>query len=39
VITVNTDEQAIARSGDNTENKGYEAAIAAIEMVQLLREI
>ncbi len=39
VITVNTDEQAIARSGDNSENKGYEAAVAAIEMVQLLREM
>ena len=39
VITVNTDEQAIARSGDNTENKGYEAAMAALEMVRLLREM
>jgi 6,7-dimethyl-8-ribityllumazine synthase len=39
VITVNTDEQAVARSGRNNENKGYEAAIAAIEMVRLLREI
>src|SRR5438874_2712200 len=38
VITVNTEEQAAARSADNTENKGYEAAMAAIEMVQLLRE-
>jgi 6,7-dimethyl-8-ribityllumazine synthase len=39
VITVNTDEQAIARSGDNNENKGYEAAMAAIEMVELLRRM
>lgn len=39
VITVNTDDQAVARSGDNTENKGYEAASAALEMVQLLREM
>ena len=39
VITVNNDEQAIARSGNNTENKGYEAAIAAIEMVQLLQQM
>jgi len=39
VITVNTDEQAVARSADNNENKGYEAAMAAIEMVRLLREI
>ena len=39
VITVNTDEQALARSGPNTENKGYEAAMAAIEMVEVLRQI
>ena len=39
VITVNTDEQAVARSGDNNENKGYEAAMAAIEMVDLLRRM
>ena len=39
VITVNTDEQAVARSGINTENKGYEAAMAAIEMVDLLRRM
>src|SRR5215831_15833010 len=39
VITVNTDEQAIARSGNNNENKGYEAAMAAVEMVQLLRQM
>jgi 6,7-dimethyl-8-ribityllumazine synthase len=39
VITVNTDEQAVARSGDNNENKGYEAAMAAIEMVELLRRM
>ena len=39
VITVNTDEQAVARAGTNNENKGYEAATAAIEMVRLLREI
>ncbi len=39
VITVNTDEQAIARSGNNKDNKGYEAAMAAIEMVHLLRRL
>ena len=39
VITVNSDEQAIARSGNNPENKGYEAAMAAIEMVELLRQM
>src|SRR5262245_29340282 len=36
VITVNTDDQALARSGANTANKGFEAAMAAIEMVNLL---
>ena len=39
VITVNNDEQAAARSSGNSENKGYQAAMAAIEMVQLLREM
>src|SRR5437868_12936179 len=39
VITVNSDEQAEARSGENKENKGYEAAMAAIEMVHLLRRM
>jgi 6,7-dimethyl-8-ribityllumazine synthase len=39
VITVLTDEQAVARSGKNSENKGYEAAAAAVEMVNLLREM
>jgi 6,7-dimethyl-8-ribityllumazine synthase len=39
VITVNSDEQAAARSGDNAENKGYEAANAAMEMVELLRRM
>jgi 6,7-dimethyl-8-ribityllumazine synthase len=39
VITVNTDEQAVARSGTDEGNKGFEAAMAAVEMVNLLREI
>ena len=39
VITVNSDEQAFARSGAGEGNKGYEAAMAAVEMVKLLREI
>jgi 6,7-dimethyl-8-ribityllumazine synthase len=39
VITVNSDEQAAARSQPNAENKGYEAAAAAIEMVRLLSQI
>ncbi len=35
VLTCFTDEQAIARSGDNPENKGAEAAVAALEMINL----
>lgn len=35
VLTTFTDEQAIARSSDNEANKGREAALAAIEMVNL----
>ena len=39
VITVNSEDQALSRCAPNKENKGYEAAVAAIEMVQLLSEI
>ena len=35
VLTVNTLDQAIHRSGGNVGNKGIEAALAAIEMVRL----
>ena len=37
VLTADTDEQAMARSVPGPENKGYHAAQAAIEMVQVLR--
>jgi 6,7-dimethyl-8-ribityllumazine synthase len=37
VLTTFTEEQAIARSSGNDENKGREAALAAIEMVNLKR--
>lgn len=37
VLTVNTIEQAIERSGTKAGNKGAEAAMAAMEMVSLLR--
>ena len=36
VITANTPEQAEARSGELEDNKGYEAAISAIEMADLM---
>jgi 6,7-dimethyl-8-ribityllumazine synthase len=37
VLTADTDEQAIARSVPGPDNKGYHAAQAAVEMVQVLR--
>ncbi len=39
VITPNNFEQALARAGENKKNKGYEAALAAIEMAQLVRAL
>ncbi|MCO4770536.1 MAG: 6,7-dimethyl-8-ribityllumazine synthase [Deltaproteobacteria bacterium] len=39
VLTVDTIEQAIERAGTKMGNKGAEAAIAAIEMVDLLRKL
>jgi len=39
VITCNTMEQAVARSSRGTGNKGWEAALAAIEMANLLKSI
>lgn len=37
VITCNTREQAVERSSPGTSNKGWEAALAAIEMANLWR--
>lgn len=39
VITADNIEQVIARCGEKTDNKGYEAALSAVEMVNALREI
>ena len=39
VLTTNNLEQAMERSGTKTGNKGYEAALTAIEMASLNREI
>lgn len=39
VITADTVEQVIERCGDRNANKGYEAAIAAIEVANLYREM
>ncbi|MCP3869555.1 MAG: 6,7-dimethyl-8-ribityllumazine synthase [Gammaproteobacteria bacterium] len=38
VLTVDTIEQAIERAGTKAGNKGSEAAVSAIEMVNLLRQ-
>lgn len=39
VLTTNTIEQAIERAGTKAGNKGAEAAISAIEMVNLLKKL
>lgn len=39
VITPDTLEQAIERAGTSQGNKGWEAALTAIEMTNLMREI
>ena len=39
VLTVDTIEQAIERSGTKAGNKGAEAALSAIEMVNLLSQL
>jgi len=39
VLTVDTIEQAIERSGTKAGNKGADAALTAIEMVSLLRKL
>jgi 6,7-dimethyl-8-ribityllumazine synthase len=39
VLTVDTIEQAIERAGTKAGNKGMEAALSALEMLSLLRQI
>jgi 6,7-dimethyl-8-ribityllumazine synthase len=39
VLTTDTIEQAIERAGAKAGNKGYEAAMAAIEMVNLYKKV
>jgi 6,7-dimethyl-8-ribityllumazine synthase len=39
VLTTLTEEQAAARSGDGPGNKGREAALAAVEMATLFRQL
>jgi 6,7-dimethyl-8-ribityllumazine synthase len=39
VLTTNTVEQAIDRAGAKSGNKGFDAAVTAIEMASLLRQL
>lgn len=39
ILTTNTVEQAVNRAGAKQGNKGFDAAVAAIEMVNLLEQI
>lgn len=39
VITTDTVEQAVERAGSKAGNKGADAAVAAIEMINLLRQL
>jgi len=39
VLTTDTIEQAISRAGTKSGNKGYDAAVSFIEMVNLFKEI
>ena len=39
ILTTDTIEQAIERAGTKAGNKGYDCALGAIEMVNLIREI
>jgi 6,7-dimethyl-8-ribityllumazine synthase len=39
VITADTEEQAMERAGEGPNNKGWEAALAAIEMANLYKRL
>lgn len=39
VLTTNTVEQAVDRAGAKAGNKGFEAAMTAVEMVNLMRKL
>lgn len=39
ILTTDTIEQAIERAGTKAGNKGYDCALSAVEMVNLIREI
>jgi 6,7-dimethyl-8-ribityllumazine synthase len=39
VLTTDNVEQALERAGVKAGNKGYEAAMTALEMIDLLRQL
>jgi 6,7-dimethyl-8-ribityllumazine synthase len=39
VLTTNSAEEAIARAGDGPSNKGHEAAVAAVEMAEIVAQL
>ena len=39
ILTTDTIEQAVVRAGTKAGNKGYDCALGAIEMINLVREI
>lgn len=39
VLTCDTEEQALERAGGASGNKGFDVALAAVEMVNLLRQL
>lgn len=39
ILTTNNIEQAVERAGTKAGNKGFEAGVCAVEMINLLREI
>jgi 6,7-dimethyl-8-ribityllumazine synthase len=39
VLTTNSIEEALARAAEGTGNKGHEAAVAAIEMAEVVAQL
>ena len=39
ILTCNTMEQAVDRAGLKTGNKGFDASVAAIEMIELIKQL
>ena len=39
VLTTNSVEEAIERAGDGPANKGWEAAVAAVEMATVIAQL